>query len=152
MGYTRCMKEVKDKNKVENRKLLFADGFRKTGPRNIILEVLEFANKPLSVEAIHAEVNKKAYCDQATVYRNLKSMVSKDIVLEKYFCHGHAHYELASDPHSHMVCKYCEYIEELPDFGAEKIASKLFKKTNGFKEMSGFSFEVYGICKNCKKK
>ena len=138
------------KNKEENRELLFTDGFRKTGPRNIILEVLEFSDKPLSVEAIHLEVNKKAYCDQATVYRNLKSMVQKDIVLEKYFCHGHAHYELASDPHSHIVCKYCEYIEELPDFGAEKIASKLFKKAKNFKSMSGFSFEIYGICKNCK--
>jgi Fe2+ or Zn2+ uptake regulation protein len=50
-----------------------------------------------------------------------------------------------------MVCKYCETIEELPDFGAEKIAEKLFKKTNKFKSMTGFSFEIYGICKSCKK-
>ncbi len=137
-------------NKEQNRDLLFADGFRKTGPRNIILEILEFADKPLSVDEIYVQVNKKSYCDQATVYRNLKSMVIKEIVLEKYFCHGHAHYELASDPHSHVVCKYCEHIEELPDFGAEKIASKLFKKAEGFKMMTGFSFEIYGVCKNCK--
>jgi len=114
------------------------------------LEVLEFADKPLSVEEVHGEVNKKAYCDQATVYRNLKTLVKMEIVLEKYFCHGHAHYELASDPHSHMVCKYCETIEELPDFGAESLAGKLFKKTNKFKSMTGFSFEIYGICKSCK--
>ena len=146
--------KIKDKNnqktQKQNRELIFADGFRKTGPRQIVLEVLEFANKPLSVEEIHIEVNKKAYCDQATVYRNLKTLVKMEIVLEKYFCHGHAHYELASDPHSHMVCKYCETIEELPDFGAEKIADKLFKKTKQFKAMTGFSFEIYGVCKTCK--
>lgn len=135
----------------ENKDLLFADGFRKTGPRNIILEVLEYAEKPLSVEEVWKQVNQKSYCDQATVYRNLKAMVTKELVLEKYFCHGHAHYELASDPHSHVVCKYCEHIEELPDFGAEKIANKLFKKSLGFKELTGFSFEIYGICKTCKK-
>ena len=122
-----------EKTQQQNRDLIFSEGFRKTGPRQVILETLEFADKPLSVEEIHVAVNKKAYCDQATVYRNLKSLVQKEIVLEKYFCHGHAHYELASDPHSHMVCKYCETIEALPDFGAEKIADKLFKKTcHGF--------------------
>ena len=136
----------------ENKDLLFTDGFRKTGPRNIILEVLEYADKPLSVDEVHKEVNKKSYCDQATVYRNLKSMVQKDIVLEKYFCHGHAHYELASDPHSHIVCKYCEHIEELPDFGGEAMAKKLFKKAKKFKEMTGFSFEIYGVCNSCKRK
>lgn len=136
----------------ENKDLLFVDGFRKTGPRNIILEVLEYASKPLSVEEVHKEVNKKSYCDQATVYRNLKAMVSKDIVLEKYFCHGHAHYELASDPHSHVVCKYCEHIEELPDFGGEAMSKKLFKKAKKFKEITGFSFEIYGICNTCKTK
>lgn len=135
----------------ENKDLLFADGFRKTGPRNIILEVLEYADKPLSVDAVHREVNKKSSCDQATVYRNLKSMVLKDIVLEKYFCHGHAHYELASDPHSHIVCKYCEHIEELPDFGGEVMSKKLFKKAKKFKSMTGFSFEIYGICNSCRK-
>jgi Fe2+ or Zn2+ uptake regulation protein len=143
---------TKETSTQQNRDLLFAEGFRKTGPRNIILGVLEFATKPLSVDAIHIEVNKKASCDQATVYRNLKSMVQKDIVLEKYFCHGHAHYELASDPHSHIVCRHCEHIEELPDFGGEEMAKKLFKKAKKFKEMSGFSFEIYGICNNCKRK
>lgn len=134
----------------ENKDILFTDGFRRTGPRSIILEVLEYATKPLSVEEVHNEVNKKSYCDQATVYRNLKSMVQKDIVLEKYFCHGHAHYELASDPHSHIVCKYCEHIEELPDFGGEAMAKKLFKKAKKFKAMTGFSFEIYGVCSSCK--
>ena len=136
----------------ENKDLLFTDGFRKTGPRNIILEVLEYADKPLSVEEVHKKVNEKAYCDQATVYRNLKAMVQKELVLEKYFCHGHAHYELASDPHSYIVCKYCEHIEELPDFGGEAMAKKLFKKAKKFKEMTGFSFEIYGICNSCKRK
>jgi Fe2+ or Zn2+ uptake regulation protein len=136
----------------ENKDLLFKDGFRKTAPRQVILEILEFAKKPLSVDAVYKEVNKKIPCDQATVYRNLKAMVEKEMVYEKYFCHGHAHYELATGPHGHMVCKFCETIEEFADGGAEMIAKKLFQKTKQFAVYEGYSFEIYGICASCAKK
>jgi Fe2+ or Zn2+ uptake regulation protein len=135
----------------ENKDLLFKDGFRKTGPRQFILEVLEYAKKPLSVEEVFITVNKKIPCDQATVYRNLKAMVEKEIVSEKYFCHGHAHYEIAGEPSSYIVCKYCETIAGLPDPGSEIIAKKLFKKTKGFAYYDGYSFEVYGVCNSCAR-
>ena len=135
----------------ENKDLLYTGGYRVTNARNIILEVLEFANKPLTVQDIHKESKKKITCDMATIYRNLNAMTEKSIVLEKYLCHKHAHYELASDPHSYIVCKYCEHIEELPDFGGEEMSKKLFKKAKKFKAMTGFSFEIYGICNGCKK-
>lgn len=136
---------------MENKDLLFKDGFRKTAPRQCILEVLEYAKKPLSVEEVHVAVNKKIPCDQATVYRNLKSMVEKELVFEKYFCHGHAHYEIAGEPTSYIVCKYCESIAEIPDPGSEVMAKKLFKKTKGFAYFEGYSFEVYGVCNVCAR-
>ena len=51
-----------------------------------------------------------------------------------------------------LLAKYCEHIEELPDFGADVMSKKLFKKAKKFKEMTGFSFEIYGICNSCKRK
>jgi Fe2+ or Zn2+ uptake regulation protein len=97
-------------------------------------------------------VNKKIPCDQATVYRNLKSMVEKELVQERYFCHGHAHYELATDPHSYVICKYCEHIEEVRDNDSEGAAKKVFKKTKGFAYYEGYSFEIYAVCTACAKK
>jgi Fe2+ or Zn2+ uptake regulation protein len=136
----------------ENKDLLFKDGFRKTAPRQMILETLEYAKKPLSVEEVFVQVNKKIPCDQATVYRNLKSMVAKELVTERYFCHGHAHYEIAGENNSYIICKYCENIEELPSMDNETIAKKLFKKTKSFAYYEGFSFEIYGVCSVCAKK
>ncbi len=136
----------------ENKELLFKDGFRKTAPRQMILEVLEYAKKPLSVEEVCTLVNKKIPCDQATVYRNLKMMVEKEILTERYFCHGHAHYEIAGEPQSYVICKYCEHIEEIKDEANEPAAKKIFKKTKDFAYFEGFSFEIYGVCTSCAKR
>jgi Fur family peroxide stress response transcriptional regulator len=136
-----------------NKDIVFKDGFRKTGSRQIIMEVLEFATKPLSMLEITEMVNKKIPCDQATVYRNLKVLVDKEILSEKYFCHGHAHYEIMSAPHSHIVCKYCEEIEEIEDNSeGEQLAKKVFRKTKKFAYLEEFSMEIYGVCLNCVKK
>jgi Fe2+ or Zn2+ uptake regulation protein len=97
-------------------------------------------------------VNKKAPCDQATVYRNLKLLVEKEVVSEKYFCHGHAHYEINTGPHSHIICKYCEEIEELLDDNMKEDVKRVFKKTKKFAKWEDYSFEIYGVCLNCIKK
>jgi Fe2+ or Zn2+ uptake regulation protein len=136
-----------------NKDLVFKDGFRKTGPRQFIMEVLEFATQPLTVSEITERVNKKIPCDAATVFRNVKSLVEKAILSEKYFCHGHAHYEILTHPHSHIVCKYCEEIEEVEDNSeAEQLAKKIFRKTKKFAILEEFSMEVYGVCLSCVKK
>jgi Fe2+ or Zn2+ uptake regulation protein len=135
-----------------NKDIVFKDGFRKTGARQVIMEVLEFADQPLTVLEITERVNKKIPCDNATVFRNVKSLVDKEILSEKYFCHGHAHYEINTGPHSHIVCKYCEAIEELSDDNMIDEVKRIFRKTKKFAKWEDFSFEIYGVCLNCIKK
>lgn len=82
-------------------------GFRATYGRVALLERLQKAKKPLSVETLAKEL--KGTIDQANAYRALEALAGAGLVRRIDVGHRHMHYELAAlvPHHHHYVCEDC---------------------------------------------
>ncbi len=75
-------------------------GLRVTGPRKVILKVLEESDDHPDVEELHRRVSAiDPRVNIATVYRTVKTLVEHDLIERHSFDAGRARYEAA--PHEH---------------------------------------------------
>jgi len=108
-----------------------------TKPRLAVLDYLVNNHSPLSARELH---KKLKHFDRASVYRTLNlfedlHLVNVEIVdKEKIYC-------LAGEPHHHIVCTGCGYMEEIEC----KHSFKDFKNfTNIFHQLT-----LTGMCNKC---
>lgn len=80
-------------------------GLRMTGPRRVILEVLQAADDHPDVEEIHRRVTAKAKgINLATVYRTLSLLAEHGLIERHSFTDGRARYEAPTQGHhDHFV-------------------------------------------------
>ena len=120
-----------------------------TPARIAILEVLSGTFEPLSANDIFESVRKNGY-DQATVYRNIKSLGEKGIVRQVGLEHDHAHYELTPDnEHHHVICIQCGRVEEFVGCVDDAVIANALKQAKHFDVVDRHSFELFGRCKSC---
>lgn len=88
----------------------------------------------------------------ATVYRTLNLLVKSGLVSEVDFGEDHSHYEPEIDraSHGHLVCLSCGAVKEFSHEKIRAIISKIGKESR-FKT-DKFSIQVFGYCKNCRKR
>jgi len=91
--------------------------------------------------------------DKATVYRNLKTLLKKEIIREIINSEGAGYYELNCKIHNpihpHFECKICKKIFCLKPFNAEDILSlSNYSKYN----IEEIDVKFKGICNECNKK
>ena len=88
-------------------RLLRERGFRATFGRVALLEALQKAKKPVSVEALAKKLAGKI--DQANAYRALEALTEAGLVRRVDVGHRHMHYELEVlvPHHHHFVCDTC---------------------------------------------
>lgn len=126
-------------------------GIQPTGQRIIIYKMFSHASAPLSVTSILAllhEQNEPVH--RATVFRTVHLFELKRLLRKVDFFEGELRYELASLPHHHhAVCRTCGKIETIYDCVIHDI-QKAVRRRLGF-EIVEHSFEIFGICKQCKK-
>lgn len=94
--------------------------------------------------------NKQIPVSRATVYNTLELLVKCNILTKRNFGGSITRYE-GSDKenfHAHFVCTECGKIEE---FNYPKLSELVneFSENSGF-DVSGYSFNIYGKCKNEK--
>ena len=85
---------------------------RMTKQRKAILDCLERATRPLSIEEIFSEVYVAVpTLNLSTLYRNLKDLMEVDDV-KAHELPGHStHYELVSSVHTHhFLCEKCKKV------------------------------------------
>jgi len=133
---------------------------RITVPRQVILEILNKAEKHVSAEEVFLKVHK-IYPDigLTTVYRTLNLLTQIGLVSKFDFGDGKSRYELSSNSkskghHHHLVCIKCNKVINYNDFIDEE--EKLFKKTEkALAEKYNFKItdhlvRFYGLCEECK--
>ena len=131
--------------------LLRKSGYRATPSRIAILEAFRSSKNPLSAQEIIEML--PATIDQATVYRNLKSLEGKGVIKQIDLRHNHAHYELADlKEHHHLICLRCGRIEDVHHCGALAVQDAVLKSSKHFSEIRSHSLEFYGLCTACSKK
>lgn len=126
-------------------------GFRETPLRTALLEVLIKEHGPLSVQDIATKLKGKGLTPNATtLYRQLDTLVSNDIVELVVLDPKVQLFEIKHDHHHHFVCEGCS---EVQDVHSEEI-ERAFSRFESELERKGLSIKKHeltfmGECQSC---
>ena len=131
---------------------LRAGGFRVTGGRVALLELLLGARKPLSIQDV-LERWDGTPPDQTTLYRTLTDLAATGIVRRVDLNTGTAHFEYTPDRphHHHIVCNDCGTIEDIEHCAVDALQQKLVQGSVLFKDIYSHNLEFFGRCTDCAK-
>lgn len=124
---------------------------RQTAARQAVLATLQDSASHLSAAAIFARVQRDLpKVGLATIYRALKFLLQKNLILKHAFDAAEARYELqrASHHHDHLLCEKCGQIVEFEDAVIEAQQTKI-AATYGFR-LTRHRHELFGVCPRCQ--
>jgi Fur family ferric uptake transcriptional regulator len=132
--------------------LLQSSGYRLTGPRKAIVEIMVYSNRALGPIEIY-DIGRKEYpgLGLVTVYRTLEKLEELRLVQRVHQPDGCNMYLHASEGHQHiLLCSSCGKAEY---FSGDDLTG-LIKTIAG---RSGFNIkehwlQFYGLCANCLEK
>ena len=122
-------------------------GFRVTPQRQLILDAVCEGGGHTTFEEIYERVRAKTpVINRATVYRALDFFRRLRLVFSAEI-EGHTVYEIAGQPHHHLLCRRCGGVEDLAGYHFDALAEHLF-------EAYGFRAEldhlvITGLCAQC---
>jgi Fur family ferric uptake transcriptional regulator len=148
---------VKKKQKFEIEKGIFQDhiqgsGLRRTGQRELILEIFLSTEDHLSSEDLYGLVHKiDPTVGHTTVYRTLKLLTEAGLAREVRFGDNKTYYEhhYNHDHHDHMICTECGKVIEFFSADIESLQDEMAGKF-GFKP-THHSLRMWGVCSDCQK-
>jgi Fur family peroxide stress response transcriptional regulator len=118
-----------------------------TPQRLAIVEELD-GHVHLSIDELYEAIKKKfPSISLATVYKNINAMMEKDFILEVKVPAQKSKYELAKEPHSHVVCQKCGKVEDIT-LDLEKVTQKAANLSHY--EIVDKALIFSGICPACK--
>lgn len=117
---------------------------RITCQKKIILDYLKSVKTHPSAETIYLAVKKKLpQISRGTVYRNLKKLKEKGLILEIPL--GISRYDGDTLPHAHFFCESCGKIFDV--FEKNFILKQKKLKVGKIKN---YQIYFYGTCQNCQ--
>lgn len=129
-------------------------GFRLTGPRRAVVEVLVDCAAPMSVAEIHARLTERRV-NLVSIYRAVKLLCELGLMRVADASKGTQRFELAEQftgHHHHLVCQRCGSVEDLDgclleDDVLETIRQRL-RRSRGFR-LTGHDLKLFGLCRRC---
>ncbi|KAK3604907.1 hypothetical protein CHS0354_000570 [Potamilus streckersoni] len=115
-----------------------------------LLEVLDQAKNPMTVEEIFKEIRSNSL-NLVTVYRSLNDFVNAKLVSCLDFHDGHK-YEIRQmelQHHHYIVCRKCNQMFEVSDQCNLKEIEERIKEKTGFKHIE-HHVAFYGVCNQCE--
>lgn len=136
-------------NRLENiDNKLRMKGLRATAQRLMICKEIDNAGH-IDIDSLYDRLKKQIpSLSLATIYKNMHSLVDKEIISEVNVKGKKTLYELSIDPHIHFVCKECGEIEDV-HFETIQLVDKI--KELESKDVSELKITATGICSNCKR-
>ena len=126
-------------------RLLARRGYRLTGPRRHLLEVMEGLGDHFPADAV---VNAAPAVGRATVFRTLRLLQELDVVCQVVLDDGAIAYRLApKEHHHHLLCVECGAAEDFSSDVLETVLAELQANT-GY-TIEAHRLEVYGHCPAC---
>ena len=119
-----------------------------TKQRELILSILKQADRHLSADEIFFLAKlKMPSIAMATVYNNLNAMHEANMVLRTHIDGAADFFELASEPHDHLLCDGCGKITNLR-------LPELFDTLEASvgTEIKGYDLTVHYTCPECRRK
>ncbi len=95
--------------------------------------------------------NQRSNISRATIYNTLELLENCGLLAKRNFGDNTKRYEsnFKRKNHDHLICINCGAITEFSDQDVEKIVEKICTEM-GF-ESAGYSFNIFGKCKNTQK-
>ena len=149
------MANKKDPFEVEKRVFLDhiqAAGLRRTGQRDLILEIFLSTEEHLTSEDLYTLVRKMdPSVGQTTVYRTLKLLTEAGLAREVRFGDGKTYYEHHYNHahHDHMICTECGKVIEFFSPDIESLQDQMADNF-GFRP-THHSLRLWGICAECQQ-
>jgi Fe2+ or Zn2+ uptake regulation protein len=126
-------------------------GFRVTGGRRRILDILFEATRPMSLEEIRSAANRNAKApDYATVFRTIALLEKLGFVHKVNLQRACSFFEL-QDPskhYDHLVCTSCGRVVVLAEHCPLGPFEKQIGRRHRFREIH-HSLEFFGKCEQC---
>ena len=118
-----------------------------------ILEVLESADLPLSLQELETHPKLENACDRATIFRTLQRLEGIGLLRRLNFSHSGAKFTLKTEEghQEYLICRECGDVKALQmSCPVHKIQEDLTKQSG----YSGMTHELtfYGLCKLCQPK
>ena len=128
---------------------LQARGLKLTKQRLAIINELKASRVPLTAEDMFLSIRKRNdNTSLATVYRNLKTLVTAGLVIKSGVFEDKAQYRLANSSHSHdLICLGCQKVLELTQCPFDCLQETIGQK-EGF-TVTEHRIELYGYCREC---
>jgi len=130
--------------------LLKEHDLKATFQRMTILSVIEEWGH-MNVDEIYAEVLKShPTLSLATVYKNIVTMVERDVLVEVPISGQKSKYEVRKHEHLHLICRQCGSVMD------QDIDDVLVEDTRRVAQKSAFALEdrqvnLYGVCAACQE-
>lgn len=135
---------------IDARKILHHAGLRLTPVRSAVIDSLEKAHRPLSVQDLLSTLPKGT--DVVTIYRTLNTLVKKRLVRRIRGEDRSWLFESAraagEHVHAHFVCDECGRVECLPDVAAPALPPASVKLNKGY-EITKQDLTLHGVCPRC---
>ena len=119
---------------------------KSTPQRLAILESI-FNHGHINIDKLYEEIKTKfRSISQATIYKNIKSLTLNNILYEVKLPSSKSVYEIKKHEHSHLLCKKCEEVIDIP-IDIRKDINNISKEYNFYIEQS--DLVLSGYCKSC---
>lgn len=130
--------------------LLELAALRPTRQRLAIIELLARSEKPLTAQALHAQLSGSDTAPGlATVYRTLQAVEQAGLARTFPAGEGELAYRLCHpEHHHHLVCERCGKVLEIPSCEVEEWASEIAGK-RGF-AVTSHQADIFGLCGDCQ--
>ena len=123
-------------------------GYRSTEPRRAVVEAVVKQERHFTAEELRRELPRLG---RATIFRSLKLLVDNDVLCRVMLEDGDLHYQLSNrGHHHHLLCVECGVSQDLMGCDIEAVLSRT--SANYDFELSGHWLEVYGRCRDCRRK
>jgi Fe2+ or Zn2+ uptake regulation protein len=128
---------------------LRSEGYRLTPQRLAILEVLQATDGHLTPAEIYQRVVKEIPgVTEATVYRTLKFLAEKGLVLVAHVGRGQLVYEIAENDHHHLICRQCGDMKQIDHVKLKKLYEQFLTET-GY-QINTIHATFFGLCPDCQ--
>lgn len=148
------MAETEEKFKKEKEIFLEhiqSEGLRRTGQRDLILDIFLRTEEHLTSEDLYWLVQKEdPSVGHTTVYRTLKLLTEAGLAREVRFGDNKTYYEHHYDHqhHDHMICTQCGLVIE---FFSPELEEKQDEMADKYKfRATHHSLRIWGVCENCQ--
>lgn len=132
--------------------VLSKNGYRVSGPRRLVMQVLESNAQPMTPLEIYQALSQSGQAlGMVSVYRALDLLSELGLVCVVYNPNGSAGYVAGEGGHHHhILCQKCH--QAIAFAGSEDLTSLIKRVEQETKfRVSDHLLQLYGICPDCQK-